>query len=108
MGFTDYWVIKLNDTTITTTTQSAIQNPQSAITIFPNPANEYSVISGQFVEGDEIRITDVLGKTLFTKTFSSPTSDFRLLTSGFSPGVYFVTVSNEKERVTKKIIKEAP
>ncbi|MFI5217999.1 MAG: T9SS type A sorting domain-containing protein [Bacteroidia bacterium] len=74
--------------------------------ISPNPANEYSVISGQFKEGDEIRITDVLGKTLFTKTIAAPTINCKLQTLNFSPGMYFVTVSNEKESVVKKLVKQ--
>ncbi|MFI5218044.1 MAG: T9SS type A sorting domain-containing protein [Bacteroidia bacterium] len=104
MGSWDYWVVKINDTTITTTTQSAIQNPQSVITISPNPANEYSVISFQFKAGDEIRLTDVLGKTLFTKTIAAPTLNFKLQTLNFPNGIYFLNVQTQKGMVSSKVI----
>ncbi|MFI5218043.1 MAG: T9SS type A sorting domain-containing protein [Bacteroidia bacterium] len=86
----------------------ATQNPQSDFTVYPNPASEFVVISSEFGEGDEIRITDVLGKTIFTKTIVSPISDFEFRISAFKAGVYFVTLSNEKESVTKKLVKQAP
>ncbi|MFI5218782.1 MAG: T9SS type A sorting domain-containing protein [Bacteroidia bacterium] len=103
-GGSDYWIVKINDTTITTTTQTTIQNPQSAITIFPSPANKYSVISYQFAVGDEIRITDVLGKILFTKTITRKCSMFNVQCSMLTSGMYFVTVSGEKGRITQKIV----
>ena len=98
----DYWMVKFFDTTITTNIQSAIQNLQSAITISPNPANEYSVISFQFKTGDEIRLTDVSGRALFTKTITVPTSNLKLKTSNFANGIYFVEIISGNERVSKK------
>jgi hypothetical protein len=102
-GGHDYWIIKFCDSTRTTTgIQSAINNPQSAISIYPNPANDYVIINYRFKAGDEIRLTDMLGKILFTETITTLTSDFRLLTSNLSPGIYFLKAGNRVSKFVKE------
>ena len=74
--------------------------------ISPNPADEYSVISYQFEEEDVLRVTDVIGKTIFTKTFSAPTLNFRLQTLNFNSGIYFVEVISESKKMVRKLVKQ--
>ena len=88
---------------------TGVHNPEPfalSFQIFPNPADEYSIISYPFEEGDVLRVTNVLGKTVFIKKILSPTSDLRLPTSGFPPGIYFVEVISENKKVVRKIVKQ--
>jgi len=81
------------------------QNAEAGIKIYPNPAGEEFIVSGfSFKNRDEISVTDALGKILYSKIFSSPTSDFRLPTSNFDNGIYFLNVQTEKARVTGKVV----
>lgn len=107
--------IELNPLNYTCTTYPLSINEGVAssaeFTVMPNPANEYIIISSQLEVGDQICVTDVLGKIVFTKTFSSPTSipiaiGIKLQTSNFSKGVYFVTLENGKEKAVRKFLKE--
>ena len=74
--------------------------------IAPNPASQYAIISWQSPENKkiEITVTDAGGKKVYeTKVL---VSDFRLPTSDFEKGFYFVTVDNGKQKVVKKFLKE--
>lgn len=84
-----------------------IEQASSSFYIYPNPVNtEFQISNYQFQKGDEIRITDVSGRTLFTKTISEKCSMFSVQSSVLASGMYFVTVSGEKgmEVITKKIV----
>ena len=97
----DFWLVKFCDSTATTSI-TQISNFQFSISIYPNPAKESVTINYQFKAGDEIQLTDVLGKLLFTTKIKTPSSDFRLPTSDLSPGIYFLKAGNE----VKKFVKE--
>lgn len=78
----------------------------SSVIIFPNPADEYSVISYRFAVGDIIRVTNVLGKIIFTKTVEAPASSLKLQTIHYTPGIYFVELIVEGEKMVKKMVKQ--
>ena len=94
------------------TTEIEEQAKSEEYSISPNPASEYSVISYPFAAGDKICVTDVSGRILFSKTFSTPTlnlsdrqAGFRLQTLNFPPGIYFVKVIADGKQQTKKLVK---
>jgi len=72
------------------------------ININPNPVKEYAVINAVFKAGDQISITDVLGKIIFTKTFSTSTDHCQLSTVNFSNGVYFAKAGNRVGKFVKQ------
>ncbi len=77
------------------------------ISIFPNPANhELHISSHNFLmeAGDKIYLTDALGKNVFAEKIISPTLNFKLQTSNFPNGIYFLSVQTAKEKVAKKIV----
>jgi len=74
-------------------------SPLDEIRIFPNPSNGKFRISN--CKGmDEILISDILGQTVFKDKIRQASNSFDLNV----PGIYFVTVTSEKQTVTKKII----
>jgi len=79
---------------------------QNQLSIYPNPADQYAMCNMQSAKNKnaELTVTDILGKIIFRKIFSPPTSDFRLPTSNFGNGIYFLNVQTEKARVTGKVV----
>jgi N-acetylneuraminic acid mutarotase len=82
------------------------------VLIFPNPSStEFQIsipiaIGINFQSGDEIILTDALGKIYFTKKISSPTSNFKLQTSNFSNGIYFLELKTKEGVLNKKVVVE--
>jgi hypothetical protein len=71
---------------------------ESTIKIYPNPATDRITIdygNYQAMNGYALRIVDMLGRQLFTGTFSQPFSYIDVST--WSRGVYFVMISDAQE-----------
>lgn len=84
---------------------------QNQLDISPNPAStEFLISNFNFQPGNEITMTDVLGKIFFTKKFNAPTSNFKLQTTDFPNGIYFlqlITIGHgERSRTmaSKKVV----
>jgi hypothetical protein len=78
------------------------------IKIYPNPVGEELKVTGlKFKVGEkaEIKITDVLGKEIYRNIIL--TSDFRLPTSHFNNGTYFLEINDGKNIFRKKFLKES-
>ncbi|MES2620689.1 MAG: T9SS type A sorting domain-containing protein [Bacteroidota bacterium] len=77
----------------------------SDIRIYPNPASNSVTISvDESMLGATATITDITGRSMAAVQLS--TVNLQLSTESLAGGVYFVTVSNEKGSVTKKLVKE--
>lgn len=90
---------------------TGISDPPEAdsdFTISPNPASEFLVISSEFREENQIKIsiTDVTGKSVFENKLTCKTLHFKLQNLNFPDGIYFVEVSDSKQKVIKKFVKE--
>lgn len=72
--------------------------------IFPNPANEELTVSSlQFTEKKTLlEIFDVAGRKIYSAT--PTTTNFKLRTSNFSNGIYFLEVKTENTSTTKKFV----
>jgi N-acetylneuraminic acid mutarotase len=73
--------------------------------VSPNPATDYIVISS-ITENSTIVIRDAAGREVYTKQFSANTLNFRLQTSNFSKGIYYVELSDGNDRAVQKFLKE--
>lgn len=70
--------------------------------IYPNPVSDYmNVSSGSVIS--EIRVFDLLGHTLMSKTINE--KEVMIDLSHFSTGTYFLQVSSEKSSKVYKILK---
>ncbi len=82
---------------------SAVGGWPAALNVFPNPFTNEITLSG--LEGDAVvQMFNVLGEQVYSAFVA--TSDFRLPTSDFLPGVYFIRVISSSGIITRKIIKE--
>ena len=100
-GLKDYWIVKLMDTPVDT---EVIEEDRS-IQLYPVPTDRYVtiVIPYDFETGTAF-IYDYAGRLLQQQPLKSRTEilDLNLLQSG----LYIVKIQNEKEEISKKIIKK--
>ncbi len=70
--------------------------------IFPNPADQFTVISGQWPENktSELKVFDLKGDEIYSTTFDAHCT---LLTAHWSDGIYFVKIKNSSGEVTGKL-----
>jgi cephalosporin-C deacetylase len=79
------------------------RNAKNEVQIFPNPASELLTMRMENGEGSEIKIYDILGKTmLIEKAFGKETT---VNISTLAKGNYFVEIKNGQFITTKKFIK---
>src|SRR6185436_1145680 len=104
--YSDFWEYSPDSTTGIEDIPSASDELQFAIS--PNPARDFIVISLTLSEKGnvEINITDMQGKKVYFTQLQAKTSRFKLQTSNFSNGIYFVHIDNGKEKAVKKFVKE--
>lgn len=84
-------------------TTSIEEQLESQFNIFPNPFNEVLTIRNNDNSIITYQLSDVYGKLLASET--TQTSNFQLPTSDFSKGIYFLTITKDGKRFTKKLIK---
>ena len=76
------------------------------INVFPNPFNNEITISGKLDAGDDITITDVLGKVVYEKVLNQQSFVLQIYTPNELPsGVFFINISSDKKRIVKRIVK---
>jgi len=72
--------------------------------IYPNPATDQVTLLLKNPNADnQVQIMDINGKVLFKK-FASNMDKVELATTGFIPGLYFISVSNGKAVSTHKLL----
>jgi hypothetical protein len=87
-------------------------NDQSAngnLDLFPNPANDVVMVKESFSNSvsSVISISNVLGKTVFTKSVSGTAElNESINISGFTSGVYFVSVKTSGGTSVRRLVKE--
>jgi len=73
------------------------------VSIYPNPVNEILNISCNEQNVDRITIFDITGRKIIDKTDISKIEHVDM--SGFNEGIYFVSIYNNKNIYTSKIVK---
>jgi hypothetical protein len=70
-----------------------------------NPiANSIEINTSQNIENATITVTDILGKTIYKTVNETINGTFEIPVS-LTKGMYLVTIGNDKEKITKKVIK---
>ena len=83
-----------------------VTNEEGVLSIYPNPVrNELKVNMGGNLETVSVSVTDMFGRRMLNKTFTSAST---INTSKFAAGVYMVTVTDKNGVIIKqdKIVKE--
>ncbi|MGI8893144.1 MAG: T9SS type A sorting domain-containing protein, partial [Bacteroidia bacterium] len=73
-------------------------------TVYPNPANDFIILKFNSKNNKDsvCKITDQLGRIVFYEKIE--TMEIKINTSGLINGIYNLTVSDENNPITKKII----
>ena len=83
------------------------QFTSGTVKVYPNP-NEgafFVEVALDQPEAFEVRVTDLVGQTVYTREVQFQQQDrMQIDLQGEAPGVYFVTLTNGQEAVTKKVI----
>ncbi len=85
------------------------QTLSKALTLYPNPATEYvSINMGSAAENVRITITTIDNREISVSQIGSVLSDshISLDLSGYTPGVYFILIDADGQRISKKLIVE--
>jgi hypothetical protein len=83
-----------------------VQNNDFTSLWIQNPIeNSIQINSTNLIDNATISVTDMLGKTIFKATNQTINGTLEIPVS-LSKGMYFITIKNENESSTKKIIKE--
>ena len=85
---------------------SVRENETSDIDVYPNPADNLIVIEfNGFKETDmEIGVLNILGNTIYSANGIPSGENFKLQTSDWADGIYFLRISDPSHTITKKII----
>ena len=84
-------------------TTSIEEQMESQFNIYPNPFNEVLTIQNNENSLITYQLSDVYGKILISETISVSNPKFE--TSNFKSGIYFLTITKDNKRFTKKLIK---
>ena len=106
-------VVRLATTTLTYNITNVGQNPAisgidgnddvEGFGLYPNPANDHAVLTlGKVSDNAVIVITDVNGKEVYRNAATDNRIEFSVAT--WSEGVYFVTLRDDDQIVTKKLV----
>jgi glucose/arabinose dehydrogenase len=82
----------------------SVVNGDVAFSIFPNPASDHLIIKihNGYLNNTKCKITDHLGRQVFLQEINELI--FKINTKTFSNGIYYLTLSNENNSITRKII----
>ncbi len=100
-------IAETNDSVVVYQEETSVSDFDLAlqIKIYPNPTGQWAVISWQLAEKENpsIKVFDHLGQEIFSAKPS--TSNLRLQTSNWSPGLYMIQIETESEtRVFKLVV----
>jgi len=98
------WIDNRSEDIITSSIETGI-NALNA-TIYPNPfTNELTITNINFNAGDEITITDMVGKTIHYEVITQNTSILSVQTAQLNEGVYFLTINSGSKLRVNRILK---
>ncbi|MFT6167134.1 MAG: endonuclease I [Vicingaceae bacterium] len=80
-------------------------NLNSQLKLFPNPIQDQLYIRTEMNQELDIRLLDVAGKRIDLE-FLKGNNGYILPTKEISSGLYFLKISNEKEQIIRKVIKQ--
>jgi hypothetical protein len=79
---------------------------QDAISVYPNPVNDFIGISlNSTATLKEIKILDLTGRTIDTKSVNKGENNIRISVSDFPSGVYLISITTDQGTKVRKFIK---
>ena len=103
----DIYMLQVDDVSITTTgTMSTNDILSSKFSVYPNPANNvWNITSGDALQVNSVKITDINGRVVLNNSFSS-TDSAQINVSNLATGMYVVSITSTEGVATKKFMKK--
>ncbi len=79
---------------------------KSVLSLYPNPANDFIVVSLENEMAEKVVITDLSGRIVQQQSVSNQTNSFKLSVNHLSKGIYFVTVKMKSQSQTIRLIRQ--
>ncbi len=86
-----------------TTISGIEENNLKNISVYPNPANKYIYINSTNYLINQITLTNISGKEVFSDFSNKNKAEFSIDISSFNSGIYFVNIYTEAGIITRKI-----
>ena len=102
-GLEDFWIVALANDSLTGINQD--QGANTTFDVFPNPVNNYLQIvlnEKMVVAATHLKLTDISGKEILSQHISENMTSINV--AGFENGIYFLTVNDEQNTFTVKIL----
>jgi hypothetical protein len=104
-GFFDMWIVKLSPAPLSV--KNNAQPFSNEISLYPNPVEKELRIRNTKLIIKNIEIYNVLGVKVYSQSeIINPKSEIKIDVSTFTPGVYFVQLSDGTQRFVSKFVKE--
>lgn len=101
----DIFIAKYSEFDISTATEVSTkpQDSYNKIAVYPNPSSGLFNIGLKMNIGNSfINVYDLMGNKIYSNNINS--DSFKLDLSQFKPGIYFLTIIQEKEKITVKLV----
>lgn len=96
-------IVRVNG--LLTTNLLDIKEHNSLFSVYPNPTEDIlNIRINNFNDNNKIIITNALGEIILSE--NALNNIIELKTNNLSKGVYFITISNNEQKITQKIIKK--
>jgi len=76
------------------------------VSIYPNPANDYLMINTTINENLNIEIYTIKGQSVMSADCTNNASEMRVDISQLPAGMYFISIANDQNNITKKFVKQ--
>jgi photosystem II stability/assembly factor-like uncharacterized protein len=73
----------------------------SGMQLFPNPSNEFTMLATDAPSASDLKVFDASGKIMVSRKLRN---DYKITTSGFPSGVYFVELKSGSEVSVKRLV----
>ncbi len=98
-SFSEDVTVPFKVTTISGIEENNIMN----ISVYPNPANKHIYINSAKYLINQITLTNISGKEVFSDFSNKNKAEFSIDISSFNSGIYFVNIYTEAGIITRKI-----
>jgi hypothetical protein len=99
--FEGYYLVYTNVYSLGGTTK-ALEAETSAMKLFPNPASDMLTVQfdpEQLASARSLKLVDIQGKTITTKTLQPGTDMTRISVGSLPPGTYIMSLNNEQQPI---------
>ena len=102
MYVADFYNNKIRKITLSTV-GIAEDNLENNLTIYPNPNSGNFTVNFPSEGAVQMRVINILGDVIYTEQFKNFTTK-EINLSNAPAGIYFITLTSDKETITKKTI----